>query len=119
MRGRIVNFTQGQEPVSPYAPSGKSRSTTSSADDRVDQAGQAVLDLLGRAADAADESNKHALDIAHSLSRQLRAAEDRIITLEAELKHYKDRTDYAERWLQRIASEIEQRFLSSNEKVEA
>lgn len=116
MSGRVVNFTQGQEPVSPYAPSGKSRSITSIADDRVDQAGQAVLDLLGRAADAADEHNRHALDIAHRLSRQLRAAEDQIIALEAELKHYKDRTDYAERWLQHIAGEVEQRFLRGTQK---
>jgi hypothetical protein len=111
MNGHVVNLTQGPDRVSPFAPSRKSRPAPPDSDNRVDLAGEAVLDLLGRAADAADQSSKHVLEIAHSATRQLRAAEDRIGVLEAELKHYRERADYAERWLHRIAAEIEQRFL--------
>lgn len=116
MSSRVVNFAKGQEPVSPYAPSRKSVSASPDSADRVDMAGHTVLNLLNRAADAADESSKHALDIAHHLSRQLRAAEDRIAVLESELKHYHERADYAEMWMHRIATEIEQRFLGLAER---
>ena len=82
-------------------------------------AGQTILGLLNRVADVADENSKHALEIAHKLSRQLRAAEDRIADLEADLRHYQSRAEQAEQWLQHIATEIEQRFFGNAEKVRA
>ncbi len=85
----------------------------------MDVAGQTILGLLNRVANVADENSKHALEIAHKLSRQLRAAEDRIADLEADLRLYQSRAERAEQWLQDISAEIEQRFLGSAEKRRA
>jgi hypothetical protein len=60
----------------------------------------------------AEENSQHALGVAHKLSLQLRSAEDRIKDLEADVRHYRDRADRAEKWLHQIAVEIEQRFFS-------
>ena len=78
--------------------------------DRLDVAGQNVLALLERAADVGEEDYNHALDIAHKLSHQLQSADQRIKDLEAELRHFQHRADRAEKWLVKIAEEIEQRF---------
>jgi hypothetical protein len=78
--------------------------------DALDSAGQTILGLLHRAAGMAEESSQHALGLAHNLSLQLRNAEDRIKDLEADVRHYQDRADRAEKWLHQIAVEIEQRF---------
>lgn len=83
--------------------------------DPLDGAGRSVLGLLQRAAAIAEESSKHALDIAHKLSHQLRAAEDQIRELQADIQYYKDRADRAEQWLHKISAEIEQRFFASAE----
>jgi len=42
---------------------------------------------------------------------QLRAAEDRIAELEAELASYQERAERAEQWLHKVYTEIEDRFL--------
>ena len=55
--------------------------------------------------------SQHALDMAQKLSHQLRAAEDRIAELEAEVGMYRDKADRAEQWLHRVYTEIEDRFL--------
>jgi hypothetical protein len=79
--------------------------------------------MLQRAALAASENCQHAMDLAHKLSLQLRAAEGRLKALEADVGYYQDRADRAEQWLLRISQEIEQRFLNPNagrpRKVEA
>jgi DNA repair ATPase RecN len=119
MSSRVVNLKDNPEPVSRYAPSRKAAGASSDAGDRVDAAGQTILGLLNRVADVADENSKHALEIAHKLSRQLRAAEERIADLEADLRHYQSRAERAEQWLQHISAEIEQRFFDTAEKVRA
>jgi len=81
--------------------------------DPLDRAGHAVLGLLHRAAGMAEENSQQAVGIAHKLSLQLRAAEDRIKELEAATWHYKERADRAEKWLRQISVEIEQRFFAS------
>jgi hypothetical protein len=96
----------------PYAPSRKSTARTD-AGDSVEIAGQTIVELLNQAVEAANANTKHALDVAHKLSRQLRVAEERITDLEADLRHYKDRADRAEKWLNYISSEIEQKFFGS------
>ena len=53
--------------------------------DQLDKAGQTILSLLHKAAGVAEENSRHALDMAQKLSHQLRAAENRIAELEAEL----------------------------------
>ena len=55
------------------------------ASDQLDKAGQTILQLVAQAAGIADENSRHALDMAQKLSDQLRAAEDRVAELEAEL----------------------------------
>src|SRR3984957_20359991 len=87
-----------------------SKNGISDGGDLLDKAGQTILGLLQRAAGIAEENSQHALGVAHKLSLQLRAAEDRIKDLEADVRHYQDRADRAEKWLHQIAVEIEQRF---------
>jgi hypothetical protein len=48
--------------------------------------------------------------LAHKLALQLRAAEDRIAQLEAEVALFRERAIRAEGWLQTIHSEIEQKL---------
>ena len=91
----------------------------------VDRAGNAILGLVSRAADAAAADLKEARDVAeqladqlraaneqlHAAHDQLRAAHEQINNLKANVRHYQDRTNRAEKWLQQISSEIEQKFL--------
>ena len=49
--------------------------------------------------------------MAQKLSHQLRASEDRIAELEAEVAAYRERAERAEQWLHRVYTEIEDRFL--------
>jgi hypothetical protein len=102
-------LTEAPEAAIPYAPSRKSVARTDTGDS-VEIAGQTVIALLNQAIEAADANTKHALDVAQKLSRQLRVAEERITHLEADLRHYKDRAERAEKWLNFISSEIEQKF---------
>lgn len=96
------------ESVIPFAPSGKPE--TLDAADRLDVVGKNVLALLHQAAETSEEDYNHAVDVAQKLSNQLRDAEERIRSLEADLKHYRHRADRAEKWLTQIAAEIEQTF---------
>src|ERR1700733_4738481 len=70
--------------------------------DQLDKAGQTILQLVQKAAGVADENSRHALGMAQKLSDQLRAAEDRIAELEAEVASCQGRADCAEQWLRRI-----------------
>ena len=79
--------------------------------DQLDKAGQTLLQLVQNAAGVAEENSRRALSTAQKLSHQLRAAEDRIAELEAELTTYQERADRAEQWLHRVYTEIESRFL--------
>jgi hypothetical protein len=53
-------------------------------DDPADEAGQAVIAQIRKAAELANENCDRAMALAHKLAMQLRAAEDRITQLEAE-----------------------------------
>jgi uncharacterized protein YlxW (UPF0749 family) len=88
-------------------------STTAS---QLDSAGQAILKLLHKAAGAAEANSRRALEAAQKLSSELRTAEDRIAELEAEVQHYREKSDRAEEWLSKISAEIEDRLV--NEPVE-
>jgi len=110
--------------VIPYAP--KEKSTGSEAE-IVDRAGNAILGLISRAADAAAADLQEAREVAEKLADQLRAAHEQlraahdqlraahnqINDLKADVSHYQDRTNRAEKWLQQISSEIEQRFFDA------
>jgi chromosome segregation ATPase len=82
---------------------------------QLDKAGETILQFLNKAAEAAEENNRHALGTAQNLSDQLRAAEDRVGELESELAAYQERAERAEQWLHRVYTEIEDRFLQQSD----
>jgi len=83
--------------------------------DQLDKAGQTILQLLHKAAGVAEENSRQAVETAQKVSHQLRAAEDRIAELEAEVTAYQERAERAEQWLHRIYTEIEDRFLRQDD----
>ena len=91
------------------------RGTSEPANDQLDTAGQTILQLIHRAAGVAEENSRHALEMAQKFSNELRAAEDRVAELEAEVASYRERADRAEQWLHRVYSEIEERFLRQSD----
>jgi hypothetical protein len=97
------------ESVVPFTPA--ARSAAPDGADQLDKAGQTILGLLHKAAGVAESNSQHALEMAQKLSHQLRAAEARINELEAEIGIYQEKADRAERWLHRVYTEIEDRFL--------
>jgi hypothetical protein len=80
--------------------------------DQLDSAGRAILNLLHKAAGAAEANSRQALETAQRLSSQLRAAEDRIAELEAEVQQDRERAERAENWLHKISEEIEDRLIN-------
>jgi hypothetical protein len=62
--------------------------------DQLDRAGETILTLLHRAAGAAEQNSKQALEMAQALSQQLREAEQQIVE-----------------WLHKIYTEIDDRFV--------
>jgi len=80
--------------------------------DQLDSAGQTILKLLHKAAGAAEANSRQALETAQQLSSQLRAAADRIAELEAEIQHYREKSERAEEWLRKISMEIEDRLVN-------
>ena len=78
----------------------------------VEEAGEAIIAKIQKAADLSNENCDRAMKLAHKLSMQLRAAEDRINQLEAEVELFRDRAVRAERWLQTIQKEIEEKLIA-------
>src|SRR5258706_2590203 len=76
-----------------------------------DEAGQAVIAQIRKAAELANENCDRAMALAHKLAMQLRAAEDQMTQLEAEVALFRDRATRAGR-LQTIHSEIEQKLIA-------
>jgi endonuclease III len=107
MSSRSNGEAYESESVVPFAP----KNAASNDADQLDKAGQTILKLLHKAAGVAEENSRHALDMAQKLSHQLRAAEDRIAELEAEVGLYRDKADRAEQWLHKVYTEIEERFI--------
>ena len=91
------------------------KSSEANEGDQLDKAGQTILQLVQNAAGVAEENSRRALSAAQNLSHQLRAAEDRIAELEAEVAAYQERADRAEQWLHRVYTEIEERFLRQDD----
>ena len=83
---------------------------------QLDAAGQAILKLLHKAAGTVEADKRQALEAAQKLSTQLRAAEDRIADLEAEVHHYRAKSERAEEWLRKISAEIEDRLVTQPEE---
>ena len=111
MSSRSNGEAYESESVVPFAPK-----NAASDDAELDRAGQAILQLLHKAAGVAEENSRHALDMAQKLSHQLRAAENRITELEAEVELYREKSDRAEQWLHKVYTEIEERFIRQAEE---
>jgi hypothetical protein len=77
------------------------------------------MSMLQRAAEMAKEDCQRAMDLAHRLTFQLRAAEERARAMEAELAHVRDRAFRAEAWLSRIHNEIDRTFFQNKEQRQA
>jgi hypothetical protein len=91
--------------------------------DALDRAGNAILGLVTRAAGTAAADLQEAREVAERLVLQLqasrdqvRAANDQINALKAEVRLYRDWANRAEKWLQQISSEIEQKFLGADDR---
>jgi DNA repair exonuclease SbcCD ATPase subunit len=91
--------------------------------DALDRAGDAILGLVNRAAGTAQADLQEARAAAEELADQLRATRDQLNTalhqingLKADLRHHQDRADRAEKWLQQISSEIEQKFFGGGDR---
>jgi hypothetical protein len=115
MHGQIDSGNSESE-VIPFA---RAESSTSDGADQLDKAGQTILQMLHRAAGVAEENSRHALEMAQKLSHELRAAEDRIAELEAEVTAYQEKAERAEQWLHRVYTEIEERFLQQSDSRRA
>jgi hypothetical protein len=74
---------------------------------QVDAAGQAILSLLQKVANTTEANNRRAAEIAENLFHHLRVAEDRIGSLQSEVRVYREKSERAEKWLRRIYNEIE------------
>ena len=79
--------------------------------DPIDAAGHALIGLLQSAAEASNEELDRASIMAGRLAGELRATENRIRELEAEVANYRDRAARAEDWLQQIGQEIQAKLL--------
>jgi hypothetical protein len=100
-----------QDTVVPFAPNNRDSDPIKV----LDQSGRNILALVERAADKAKGDCARAMDLAHKLTLQLRAAEDRVRELEDAAAHFQDRANRAEDWLQHIHKEVEQTFFQNNE----
>jgi hypothetical protein len=97
--------------IVPFAPTPKAQPEAA-----VDESGRAIVAMLQKAADMAREDCARAMDLAHKLSFQLRAAEERARDAEAEAVHFRERAERAEAWLVRIHGEVEQAFFLKKDR---
>jgi hypothetical protein len=102
------------EKVIPFAPSPREQQQRQADGDPIDRSGAAIVSMLQEAVEVAKHNCERAMDIAHKLSLQLRATEDRVAQLEGEIRHYQERAARAEKWMHRIHSEIEDRFFKDD-----
>jgi hypothetical protein len=100
--------------IVPFAPSPKAAAPEANV--VADDSGRTIIALLQKAAEMAKDDCARAMDLAHKLSFQLRAAEERAREAEAEAAHFRDRAARAEAWLLRIHNEVEQTFFQKKER---
>jgi chromosome segregation ATPase len=96
------------EQVVKFAPKERPRGYVTPAE----EAGQAIITQIQKAAALSNENCDRAMALAHKLAMQLRAAEDRINQLESEVALFRERTARAEGWLQTIHKEIEEKLIA-------
>jgi hypothetical protein len=105
MNGRSIDIPRQ---VLEYAPKKRLRIDRDSSD----ESAQAIIAMLQNAAGQSSDCER-AMSMADELTRQLRAAEDRIDQLETEMEAFRDRAIRAETWLQLIQHEIEENFIAA------
>jgi hypothetical protein len=93
----------------------KIKNVASNVADPLEAAGQTIVGLIHRAASVVEKNYQQALDFTEKLSAQLKAAENRIKALEADVRLQVDRADRAEKWLYKISVEIEQKFFGGDD----
>ena len=81
-----------------------------------DDAGQHIVALVQKASDVAKADCQRAMDLAHRLSSELRAAEEKAREFEAEANYFRDRATRAEEWLVRIHTEVQQTFFQNKDQ---
>src|SRR2546423_2318421 len=116
--GRAVMRVQtGETPTSviAFAPKKGSPDVTMVADD----AGHGIVALVQKAADLAKADCDRAMNLAHRLSSELRAAEERAREFEAEANYFRDRAAHAEEWLVRIHAEGQQTVFQKKEQQQS
>jgi hypothetical protein len=112
--GGVVMSIQESETaatVVPFVPNKRNPDPTTV----VDESGRSIVALLERASEMAKHDCARAMDLAHKLTFQLRAAEERVQELEVEAAHFRERATRAEDWLQHIHREVEQTFFQKKE----
>jgi hypothetical protein len=110
VRGLVMNqrATDTPEQVLKFAPKEKAPNRLAQLDD----AGEAIVAQIQTAADLSKEDCDRAMSLAHKLSMELRAAEDRTQQMAREVEHWRDRAARAEQWLRTIQQEIEEKLLT-------
>jgi hypothetical protein len=104
----MIDYARQKAPtIVPFAPAPKGQADTNI---MADDSGRAIIALLQKAAEMAKGDCARAMDLAHKLSAELRAAEERARELEAEAAHFRDRAARAEEWLLRIHNEVKDVF---------
>src|ERR1700674_2609258 len=78
--------------------------------------GHGIVALVQKAADLAKTDCNRAMDLAHRLSSELRAAEERAREFEAQANYFRDRAAHAEEWLVRIRREVQETFFEAKEQ---
>jgi hypothetical protein len=106
-----VQRRDGPASVVDFAPKEPSRGKSAPADDT----GNGIVALLHKAAESAKEDCARAMDLAHKLTFQLRAAEERARELEGEANYFRERAATAENWLIVIHNEVEQTFFQKKD----
>ena len=81
-----------------------------------DDAGRGIVARVQKAADLAKTDCNRAMDLAHRLSSELRAAEERAREFEAQANYFRDRAAHAEEWLVRIRREVQETFFEAKEQ---
>jgi hypothetical protein len=81
-----------------------------------DDAGQHIVALVQQASNRAKEDCQRAMDLAHRVSSELRATEDRARAFEEEANYFRHRAARAEEWLVRIENELQQTFFQNKKQ---
>jgi chromosome segregation ATPase len=71
--------------------------------------------MLQEAVNISNENVDRAMSVAHKLAIQLRAAEEQIAQLQGEMERLESRAARAERWLETIKQEIEDKLIAPME----